>query len=98
MIRVRDGVQAGALGELSGFRQEFYRCLPARADALFELAEAVLCAPMGRSGAWLSCRWCQSTGAVMAACMAGSTAAGSRWGGCGPPWPACRYPGLLMDG
>ena len=44
MIRVRDAVQAGALGELSGFRQEFYRCLPARADALFELAEAVLCA------------------------------------------------------
>jgi hypothetical protein len=34
MIRVRDAVQAGALGELSGFRQEFYRCLPARADAL----------------------------------------------------------------
>ena len=44
MVRVRDAVQAGALGELSGFRQEFYRCLPARADALFELAEAVLCA------------------------------------------------------
>src|SRR6266487_4329278 len=44
MIRVRDAVQAGALGELSGFRQEFYRCLPARADALSGLAEAVLCA------------------------------------------------------
>ena len=97
MIRVRDAVQAGALGELSGFRQEFYRCLPARADALFELAEAVLCAD-GPVRSWLSCRWCPSTGAVMAACMAGSTAAGSRWGGCGPPWPACRYPGLLMDG
>ena len=26
-----------------GFRQEFYHCLTARADALFELAEAVLC-------------------------------------------------------
>jgi hypothetical protein len=44
MVRVRDAIQAGALGELSRFRQEFYRCLPARADALFELAEAVLCA------------------------------------------------------
>ena len=44
MVRVRDAVQAGALGELSGFRREFYRCLPARADALFELADAVLCA------------------------------------------------------
>jgi hypothetical protein len=44
MVRVRYVMQAGALGELSRFRQEFYRCLPARADALFELAEAVLCA------------------------------------------------------
>src|SRR5947207_12205211 len=44
MIRVRDAVQAGALGELSGFRRELYRCFPARADALFELADAVLCA------------------------------------------------------
>ncbi|MGY2033296.1 transposase [Nocardia gipuzkoensis] len=26
------------------FRQEFYRCLTARADAVFELADAVLCA------------------------------------------------------
>lgn len=31
-------------GELGGFRQEFYRCLTRRADALFELADAVLCA------------------------------------------------------
>ncbi len=44
MVRVRDTAQAGALGELSRFRQEFYRCLPARADALSGLAEAVLCA------------------------------------------------------
>ncbi|MEU7476429.1 transposase [Lentzea sp. NPDC042327] len=29
--------------ELSGLRQEFYRCLTRRADALFELADAVLC-------------------------------------------------------
>lgn len=29
--------------ELSGFRREFYRCLSRRADALFELADAVLC-------------------------------------------------------
>ena len=44
MIRMRDAVRADALGELSGFRRAFYRCLPARADALFELADAVLCA------------------------------------------------------
>jgi hypothetical protein len=31
-------------GELAKFRQEFYRSLPRRADALFELADAVLCA------------------------------------------------------
>jgi hypothetical protein len=29
---------------LAGFRRELYRCFTARADALFELAEAVLCA------------------------------------------------------
>src|SRR5262245_45506913 len=33
-----------ALGELSRFRREFHTCLTARADALFELTEAVLCA------------------------------------------------------
>jgi hypothetical protein len=30
--------------ELSGFRQELHGCLTRRADALFELADAVLCA------------------------------------------------------
>ena len=29
---------------LAGFRGELYRCFTARADALFELADAVLCA------------------------------------------------------
>ena len=43
MISVHDAGAAGALGELSGFRQEFYQCLTARADALFELSDAVLC-------------------------------------------------------
>ena len=44
MISVHDTGTAGALGDLSGFRQEFYRCLTARADALFELTDAALCA------------------------------------------------------
>ncbi|WP_134670442.1 MULTISPECIES: NF041680 family putative transposase [unclassified Amycolatopsis] len=44
MDSVHDGGAAAALGELSRFRQEFYGCLTARADALFELADAVLCA------------------------------------------------------
>ncbi|HEU4349065.1 MAG TPA: NF041680 family putative transposase [Actinoplanes sp.] len=30
-------------GDLAGFREEFYGCLTARADALFELTDAVLC-------------------------------------------------------
>ena len=33
-----------ARGVLAAFRGELYRCLTARADALFELADAVLCA------------------------------------------------------
>ncbi len=40
---MHDVGQAGALGELSGFRQRFYGCLAGRADVLFELTDAVLC-------------------------------------------------------
>ncbi|WP_037684067.1 transposase [Streptomyces griseus] len=36
--------QQEALAELSRFRGEFYSCLTRRSDALFELADAVLCA------------------------------------------------------
>jgi hypothetical protein len=43
MISVHDTGAAGALGELSRFRHEFYQCLAARADTLFELTDAVLC-------------------------------------------------------
>ncbi|OHV45698.1 hypothetical protein BBK14_30020 [Parafrankia soli] len=32
-----------ALGRLCRFRQEFYACLTRRADALFEVTDAVLC-------------------------------------------------------
>jgi hypothetical protein len=39
--RADDGL---ARGRLAGFRRELYRCFAARADALFELADAVLCA------------------------------------------------------
>jgi hypothetical protein len=44
MISVHHTSAAATLGDLSGFRQEFYRCLTARADALFELTDAALCA------------------------------------------------------
>jgi hypothetical protein len=40
---VHDTGTAGALEELSRFRREFYDCLAARADTLFELTDAVLC-------------------------------------------------------
>ncbi|MFB9930973.1 NF041680 family putative transposase [Amycolatopsis halotolerans] len=44
MTSVHDLAAAGAFGELSRFRQEFYDCLSARGDALFELTDALLCA------------------------------------------------------
>jgi hypothetical protein len=45
MVSVHDRRRGGELGELAGFRREFYACLPARrAYALFELADAMLCA------------------------------------------------------
>ncbi|MEV4648317.1 transposase [Saccharopolyspora sp. NPDC049357] len=44
MISVHDTGAAGALGDLSRFRHAFYQCLAARADVLFELTDAALCA------------------------------------------------------
>ncbi len=44
MISVHHLDPRPALGELSRFRREFHRCLTRRADGLFELADAVLCA------------------------------------------------------
>src|SRR5215472_6045849 len=38
------GDQVQARDRLASFREELYRCLTARADELFELADAVLCA------------------------------------------------------
>lgn len=40
---MNDVGRAAASGELSEFRREFYGSLRRRADALFELADAVLC-------------------------------------------------------
>src|SRR5215469_5491485 len=44
MISVHERGSAGELGTLSAFREAFYGCLTRRADALFELCDAVLCA------------------------------------------------------
>jgi DDE superfamily endonuclease len=44
LISVHHTGPAGALGDLSRFRAAFHRCLTTRADALFELTDAALCA------------------------------------------------------
>jgi hypothetical protein len=43
MISVHHPETATALGQLSAFRTEFHACLTRRADAAFELTDAVLC-------------------------------------------------------
>jgi hypothetical protein len=44
VVSVHDPVRGKAFGDLRQFRQEFYFCLTSRADAMFELTDAVLCA------------------------------------------------------
>jgi hypothetical protein len=44
VISVHDRRCGDAVGDLAGFRRELYACLTGRADALFELTDAVLCA------------------------------------------------------
>jgi hypothetical protein len=41
VISVHDADRAAVLGRLAGFRRELHRCLTARADALFELTDAL---------------------------------------------------------
>lgn len=91
MISVHDTGHAGALGELSEFRERFYHCLTGRADALFELTDAVLCAdgPVA-SLAELSLTPEHRRG--MGPVTTRSTTAASRSTGYAPPWPACPYP------
>ncbi len=44
MSVLHESADVEALSALSGFRDGFYACLDARANALFELADAVICA------------------------------------------------------
>jgi hypothetical protein len=66
VISVHERGSTGGLGTPSAFREAFYGCLHRRADALFELCDAVLwvdgpvCSLVGLS-------WRPSTGAVMGA-------------------------------
>jgi hypothetical protein len=89
VISVHDAVRDKAFGELRRLRREFYGCLTARADAVFELADAVLCAdgPV-RSLAELSPvgEHRRGHGSSYAA-LAGWTS-----NGCGPPLRRCRCP------
>jgi len=57
-----------ALGELSRFRHEFHACLTARADALFGLTDAVLCAD-GPVTSLVDLTWWPSTAADAGRCM-----------------------------
>jgi DDE superfamily endonuclease len=43
VISVHEGRPGDAFGELAAFRSQLHRCLTARADALFELTDALLC-------------------------------------------------------
>jgi hypothetical protein len=44
VISVQDDDRTGQRGDLTRFRRDFYQCLTARPDTLFELTDAVLCA------------------------------------------------------
>ena len=85
-----DAARVEALAVLSTFRTEFYRCLTARADALFEATDALLCtdgpvrslvdlvlAPEHRRGHGAHVRRTRA-------------AAASTWPGCAGRWQACR--------
>jgi hypothetical protein len=50
VITVDDVALAGAVGRLAEFRDEYYRCLTARADA-FELEDALLWGDFGDAAA-----------------------------------------------
>jgi hypothetical protein len=73
VVSVHDPDQEAAFGALVGFRQGFYGCLTARADALFELTDAVLCAD-GPVRSLVGLSLVPEHGVVMARCMTGSTA------------------------
>ena len=66
--------EADQARRLAGFRGELYRCLTARADELFDLADAVLCAdgPVRvLAGLSLAPGHCRGHGAVYDALNAG---------------------------
>jgi hypothetical protein len=88
---------AGARDRLAAFRGELYRCFTARADALFEVTEAVLCAggPVKTlAGLSLAPEHRRGHGALYDAVNHG----GSASPGCAVYWLGCRCRGALMGG
>ena len=83
------GSGAAARERLAAFRSELYRCFTGRADALFELADAVLCAD-GPVRTLAGCRWYQSTGAATVRLYDAVNPGGWRSRGCAGRWRACR--------
>ena len=86
-----------ARDRLAAFRGELYRCFTARADALFELADAVLCADgpvRALAGLSLAPEHRRGHGALYDAVNCG----GSISGGCDGRWRGCRYRGPRMGG
>ena len=86
---VEGGVQDHAPGVLAAFRAGLYRCFTKRPDALFELADALVCKPervhmLAELSLEPECR--RGHGAVYDAVSCGTSA--SR--GCGGRWRACR--------
>jgi len=90
----QEAVEDGQVGEqarglLAAFRGELYRCLGKRRDALFELADAVLCKQdrvhmLAELSLEQECR--RGHGAVYDAV----NAARSTLRGCAGRWPRCR--------
>lgn len=90
-----------SLEDLAGFRRVFYDCRALRADALFELTDAVLCAEgpvatlVGLALTAEHRRGHSATGCVgrwQACPCPGTGTAGSPWGGCQPvAAPGCAY-------
>jgi len=79
------------LARLGGFRSELHACLTRRADALFELGDALLCAQAVSSLPHLSLEPIHQRG--WAAPMPGWPVAGSTPSGSATSWPtACRPP------
>jgi dihydroxy-acid dehydratase len=93
------GAAAGPprLDDLVVFRQQFYDCLMARADALVELCEAVLCTD-GPVTTLVGLSLVAQHRRGHGRCMTRWAPVGSTRPGCGGRWPGCRCPANATGG